>query len=145
MVAVTVTFVSDVRGRVTAPAVDTTPELLEVQVIVPPSMPVAGRVRFCVTLEAESPAAYPMVRAAFAAATSCGGVNGELLDEPPPQLTSVTIHNRQAKLSETFFIALSPGEVLRPRRKPTSGHPVYIALGEKKMSLRRDVTLRERG
>jgi hypothetical protein len=144
MVAVTVTFESAVRGRVTAPAVDTTPELLVAQVIVLPSMPTAVRTRFCVTLVAESPAAYPMVRAAFAAATSCVGVNEELLDELPPQLTSVTIHNRQAKLSRTFFIALSPEEVLRPRRKPTSGHSTHIALGEKKMSLRRDVTLCKR-
>jgi hypothetical protein len=44
-----------VAGRVTTPAALTTPALLEAQLIAVLFEPAVGRVRFCVTLAAESP------------------------------------------------------------------------------------------
>jgi hypothetical protein len=57
IVAVRVTFASPVTGRLTTPAAVRTDDLLEVHAMVLPSIPVAARVGFCVTLEAESPGA----------------------------------------------------------------------------------------
>jgi hypothetical protein len=54
IVAVRVTSVV-VAGRVTTPVVLTIPVLLEAQLIAVPFGPAVGRVRFWVTLDAESP------------------------------------------------------------------------------------------
>jgi hypothetical protein len=54
IVAVRVTSVV-VAGRVTTPVVPTIPVLVEAQLIAVLFSPAVGRVRFCVTLAAESP------------------------------------------------------------------------------------------
>ena len=67
MVAVSITATSPVgkAGLVTVPFVAITPTLLEAQVMVVPLEPVADKVRFCVTLTAESAPPKVIVRAAL--------------------------------------------------------------------------------
>ena len=86
IVAVRVTEVVLV-GRVTTPAALTILALSEFQLIVVPLNPVDGRVRFCVTLVAESPLAYVICRAVVSAATLCASVSVPLLLPFPERLT----------------------------------------------------------
>jgi hypothetical protein len=69
MLAVKVTVVV-IAGLTTTPVLVTILGLLDDQATVVPFWPVVGRPRFCVTLDAESPLAYVIWRAALASATA---------------------------------------------------------------------------
>src|SRR5579864_827200 len=104
IVAVSVTLASCVSGCVTTPVVLTTGALLEDQETVVPSAPDVGRITFFVTLAPESPEAYPIASAVFAAATASAGVSVLLLGEFVPQLIIATMHNTRATPHSNLFL-----------------------------------------
>lgn len=81
MVAVSITATSPVgkAGLVTVPFVAITPTLLEAQVMVVPLEPVADKVRFCVTLTAESAPPKVITSAVLSARMASFAVCGALM------------------------------------------------------------------
>src|SRR5215472_12263157 len=64
-----------------------------------------------------------MVTSVFAAATFCCGVREASLDDTPPQLASVTVHNATAKeQNNRFLIERPPGNLFGISRRRAGAH-----------------------